>query len=146
MALTIELGEAAKPHPCRCCGETTYMVYGLVYHDGHAHAVYFAGWSEGHRDQGLRMAVGIGDWDEGATAQDRISVGFSARLVLPQVFFDVVEPADSPWGDYDYIGKMLSKDDALGHPYLEAFLDAAKAAVRDDGRVRGFLQRLSPKD
>lgn len=143
LALTVELGEAAVPHPCRCCGETTYMVYGLVYHEGSAHAVYFAGWSEGHRDEGLRLAVSIGDWGDGSTPDDRIAVGLSARLVRPQVRFDVVAPGDSPWGSYDLIGTMLPADEARGHPYLEAYLEVAKAAVQDDPRVRDFLTTLA---
>lgn len=143
MSLTVELGEAADPHPCKCCQETTYMVYGLVYHDDSAHAVYFAGWSEGHRDAGVRMAVSIGDWSEDATSEDRIAVGLSARLDPPQVLFDVVSPADSPWGNYDFIGEMMPADEARRHPYLEAYLEVAKAAVHDDPRVREFLKRLA---
>ena len=119
-ALTVELGEAAKPHPCKCCGETTYMVYGLVYHDRSAHAVYFAGWSEGHREQGMRMAVSIGDWGNEAASTDRVAVCLSARLERPQVLFEVMAPADSPGGDYDLIGEMLPGDEARGHPYLHA--------------------------
>lgn len=140
--LTVELGKAARPHPCKCCGKTTYMVYGLVYHDESAHAVYFAGWSEGHREAGLRMAVSIGDWGKGATPADRFAVGLSARLERPQVLFDVVAPVESPWGAYDFIGEMMAADQARGHPYLDAYLEVAKAAVRDDPRVREFLERL----
>lgn len=141
--LTVEQGEAADPHPCKCCGETTYMVYGLAYHEGSAHAVYFAGWSEGHREQGLRMAVSIGDWGASATPIDRVAVGLSARLERPQVLFDVMSPGDSPWGEYDFIGKMMAADEARGHPYLDAYLEVAKAAVRDDPRVREFLESLT---
>lgn len=145
-ALTVELGEAAEPHPCKCCGESTHMVYGLVYHNGSAHAVYFAGWSEGHREQGMRMAVSIGDWGNDATSTDRVAVGLSARLERPQVLFDVMAPADSPWGEYEFIGAMMPADEARGHPYLNAYLEVAKAAVRDDPRVRGFLENLSQQE
>ncbi len=141
--LTIELGEAAEPHPCKCCGATTYMVYGLVYHEESAHAVYFAGWSEGHREQGLRLAVSIGDWGEDATAQDRVAIGLVARLERPQVLFDVVDPADSPWGEYDFIGPMMPAEQGREHPYLDAYIEVAKAAVRDDPRVRDFLKSLA---
>jgi len=141
--LTVELGTAAEPYPCKCCGETTHMVYGLVYHDGSAHAVYFAGWSEGHREQGVRMAVSIGDWSDDAAANDRVAVGLSARLERPQVLFDVMAPADSPWGKYDFIGEMMAADEARGHPYLDAYLEVAKATVRDDPRVREFLESVT---
>ena len=142
-ALTVELGEAAVPHPCKCCGETTHMVYGLVYHEGSAHAVYFAGWSEGHRDEGLRLAVSIGDWGNDSGPDDRVAIGLSARLVKPQVLFDVVAPEDSPWGSYELIGPMLPKDEAAANPYLEAYLDVARQVVRDDGRARRFLKQLA---
>ena len=141
--LTVELGEAADPHPCKCCGKTTYMVYGLVYHDGDAHAVYLAGWSEGHRKEGLRLAVSIGDWSDGSAPDDRVAIGLKARLVRPQVLFDVVAPDASPWGDYELIGPMLPADEARSHPYLEAYLDVAKQVVKDDGRVRRFLKQLA---
>ena len=120
------------------------MVYGLAYYDGSAHGVYFAGWSDGHRDQGLRMAISIGDYEEEAEPTDRVAVGLCAHLKGQHVTFDVVGPEDSPWGDYAFIGPMLPQQDALDHPYLYAFIAIAKEVVRLDDRVRTFLKETTP--
>ena len=139
-ALTVELGEENRDHPCPCCGAPSHLVYGLVYHDGDAHAVYLAGWSEGHTDEGVRMAVSIGDWSDDGGPGDRLSVGLCCLLHGRQVDFRVVEPGQNPWHQFAYLGPMLGQQDALTHPHLEAFLDVARQAVRDDDRVREFLK------
>jgi hypothetical protein len=140
--LTLELGEENRGYACRCCRERSELVYGLVYHAENAHAVYLAGWSEGHRDEGVRMVVSIGDWGEDSSPADRVTVGLCCLLQGRQVIFNVVSPHQSPWGDYAYLGAMLSQDDALGHPYLRAFVDVARQVVQDDPRVREFLKRV----
>jgi hypothetical protein len=141
--LILELGEENRGYPCHCCGRPSHLVYALVYHEGNAHAVYLAGWSEGHREEGVRMVVSIGDWAEQSVPLDRLAVGLCCLLRGQQVRFNVVSPDRSPWGDFQYLGPMLSEADAVNHPYLEAFLDVARQAVREDARVREFLRRTS---
>ncbi len=138
--LTLELGQENRGYPCPCCGHRSHLVYGLVYDDGDAHAVYLAGWSEGHVAEGVRMVVSIGDWGEEGGSEDRFCVGLCCVLRGPQVDFHVVEPRLSPWSHFETLGPMLAQSDALTHPYLEAFLDVARRAVAQDERVREFLR------
>lgn len=118
------------------------MAYGLVYHDGDAHAVYLAGWSAGHRPEGVRMVVSIGDWSDGAGPGDRVAVALSCRLEGSQVRFYVVSRERSPYRDFAYLGELLSQSDAQAHPHFEAFLEVARQVVRDDGRIRDYLVAL----
>lgn len=138
--LRIELGEENPGYPCPCCGAECQRSYGLVYHDDDAHGVYLAGWSEGHRAEGVRLAISIGDYAEGSGPGDRLAVGLRATLTGRRVEFHVVSPEASPFQDCADLGPMLPQAEALTHPHLQAFLDVAQAAVRDDPRLRSYLE------
>lgn len=136
----IEQGEENRGIPCRCCGALSDLVYGLVYHDEDAHGVYLAGYSEGHRDEGVRFVVSIGDYSEGSVPQDRLAMGMSAKLRGTRVELHVEGPEGCWFSAFPYLGTMLSQEAALSHPHLQAFLDVALAVVKTDVRVRILLQ------
>lgn len=141
--LRLELGSQNDDYACACCRQPSQMVYGLVYHHGDAHAVYLAGWSAGHREEGVRLVVSIGDWSDGAPPDDRIAVALSCRLEGPHVRFYIVSPERSPYAAFAYLGELLPEPAALTHPHLDAFMDVARQVVRDDPRVRAYLKAVA---
>ena len=141
--LRLEPGSQNDGYACACCQQPSQMASGLVYHDGDAHAVYLASWSTGHRAEGVRLVVSIGDWSENAAPKDRIAVALSCRLEGPQVQFYVVSPERSPYAGFAYLGELLPEPDALAHPHIAAFLDVARQVVREDTRVRSYLKALA---
>ena len=138
--ITIEIRDIKGPHPCDCCGANTYNVRGFVYEDGDAHAVYFAGWSEGHEDRGVSLAIGLGDWGEGSGVADRYSVGLEARVTDAEIQFAVIDPARSPWGETKFLGRMMERQQALAHPAIKHIFHLAEHIVRDDPRVNAVLE------
>jgi hypothetical protein len=136
--LEIELGNGDTYASCECCGRRAPSVVGFVHRDGDAFAVYYAGWTEGHR-RGVSLIVGIGEWDDDATPADRRSFGLRSWVEGDKVYFEVQEPAASRYGDNTYLGTMLSRSAALADPELPEVFHVAEHIVRDDPRVRAAL-------
>jgi hypothetical protein len=54
----------------------------------------------------------------------------------------VLNSMESPWGDTPLLGKMLEREQALAHPALKGVVHVAEHIVRDDPRVRNFLDSI----
>lgn len=140
MTLHVELGDADRPSRCECCGQVTRTVHGFVYRGDDAYAVYYAGWSEGHADRGVTMAIAVGEWGDDSAVSDRTSIGLRARSTASQIEFAVLDPDESPWGHTDLLGAMVPRAVALKHRVLKVIFEIAERVVRDDSRVAAFLQ------
>jgi hypothetical protein len=110
-----------------------------VYRDGDAYAVYFAGWPEGHRDRGVTLAIAVGEWSEGSTASDRVSIGLDAWTTSSEIQFTVLDPEQSPWGSSELLGEMLPRAKALPHSALKEVFEVADHIVQNDRRIEKFL-------
>jgi hypothetical protein len=58
----IELNERITTFDCPDCGKKSMTVWGFVFKDESAHAVYYAGLMTGHEQPSVRLTVSIGDW------------------------------------------------------------------------------------
>jgi hypothetical protein len=66
-------------------------------------------------------------------------------LAIPtpsSVDFKVMSRTESPWGDTPLLGKMLGREQALAHLALKEAMHVAEHIVRDDTRVRRFLDSI----
>jgi hypothetical protein len=137
--ITIELGEAKEPTYCECCGNKTLTVHGFVYNNNDAHAVYFASWTIGHMEKGVTIAIGLGEWGDGASLSQRRSVGLECRTTEEQIQFAVIDPEQSPWGCSEFLGRMLHRDAALKDVEIKEFFHIAEHLVHDDPRISEFI-------
>ncbi len=123
----------AREGTCSCCGSTTRTVWGYVYRDDDAFAVYYFRWSRGHEPG---MLLSWGGWGEGAEVDQRRVVGLGLSVVdgkaatqlvradtLPGVPADlstlgrVVEPAEAKGTRGEWFGaysNVLAKDPRIG--------------------------------
>ena len=138
--LELELGEDAESSRCHCCDNSSNTGYGFVYKDGHPYAVYYVAWSTHHRENGVTMAVAIGEWDDGSTAEDRTCFGLEAYEGERYVLFRFINPESSPWSQTDLLGNMIGREDALRHPRSADILAVAELIVRGHPSVRDFLR------
>src|SRR5437868_558522 len=111
--ISLELGGSSEPYLCPCCNQVSQTIWGFVYEDGDAHAVYYAGWTLGHKHEGVTIAIGLGEWGDDTGPEGRYSVGLEARTTDSDILFAVIDPDRSPWGNTEFIGRMLSRDEAL---------------------------------
>ena len=137
--ITIEPGEAKEPTYCECCGNKTETVHGFVYNNNDAFAVYFASWTIGHSSKAVTIAIGLGDWGEGATPKQRHSIGLECRTTEDQIQFAVIDPEQSPWGRTEFIGRMLPRQEALKDSAIKKFFHIAEHVIHDDPRISSYI-------
>jgi hypothetical protein len=140
--LRLEPADEDKATRCACCGTRSRTVHGFIYRDDDAHAVYYAGWSDGHPECGVSIAIAVGQWGEGSSSADRTSIGIKAKPTPSSVDFTVLDPNESPWGDTPLFGKMLEREHALAHPKLKEVLQIIEHVVSNDARIRDFLYSI----
>ena len=138
--ISLELGGEGDPYQCPCCGNESHTVWGFIYEDGNAHAVYYAGWTIEHEDKGVTIAIGLGDWGEDTGPEDRYSIGLDVRANTSDVMFSVLEPEQSSFNDVEFIGRMMPRIEALAHPQLDHIFHVAEHIVADDPRVTTALE------
>jgi hypothetical protein len=143
--ISIELGDDSTYAICECCGAKAPSVVGFVCNDGDAFAVYFAGWTEGHPSRRVSMVIGLGDWSDNATAEDRRSFGLRCWVEGDSLQFEVQEPVASRYGDNEFLGRMLSRMAALADAEIATVFHIAEHIAEDDPRVSAALEP-SPLD
>lgn len=138
--ISLELGTTHNPVGCPCCGKTSVNLSGFVYRDGNARAVYWAGMTAGHEKRVIEVAVGIGEWGDGTSPEDR--VGFVLMLWADgsQPNVTIVSPDESRWDDLSLIERILPREEALQHPFIKEVFEITDHLVTDDPRIRTFLQ------
>lgn len=115
---------------CPDCGRPIHEGEGILVADGEDLAWYAYRWSEGH-DCRFQLAVaGVTD--------DEMRDGFvvlSASLKDGDLAFSVVELEDSPWGDSEQLGRVLTRAEALEGPLYPDLFPLADAIVAHDARL-----------
>ena len=104
-----------------------------------AYAVYYAGWSDAHLERKVSIALAIGEWDDDSTINDRTCFGVEVSEGKGEIFFRVIEPAESPWSDTDLLGPMLVRAEALSHPLLKEVYMIADIVLRGHIALREYL-------
>ena len=144
MELTLECDPPRAGDPCECCGIRSTTTTGFAYRDGDAFAIYYAGWSDRHPERGVALVVASGDWDDGTSPADRVSIGFRVHATPTEMTFRVVDPVESPWAETRMFGKMLGREAALAGASYAVSLAIAELIVGNDAGVRLALERARP--
>jgi hypothetical protein len=99
---------AEEADSCPCCGRPIYEGTGWLLEGESEKAFYVYRWAEGH-EVAFSLAVA-------GTVGEHMRNGFvaiSCRQEDSNLNFSVYEAADSPWGDTDEFGPLLSRAQAL---------------------------------
>ena len=103
------------------------MITGFVYADGDANSIYYVGWCEGDHDpRRAFLTIASGEWGEGTTGEDRISVAIEWRETGMRLSDEPV--IDRP----DFLGRFLPRDEARRLGGLDALWHMADHIVLDD--------------
>ncbi len=140
--------ETSKPSlsQCECCGGLTTRLTRFVYRGGDAFAVYYAIYSNSHRENEVDMLVSLGEWGEGSDPSQRAA--FYCRVRPSENSYDVklVDAAESPWSTVAIMGQELSRAEALSHPWKQTAFEILDEAFLRDCSLRGFLHRVACGD
>jgi hypothetical protein len=140
MALSIEAAPEVRPHVCADCGRSFSSVYGFLYEDGDAHAVYTAVLQSNHPSTVVDIALSFGSWAEEATAADRTRVGVRVWPEEDELKMHINDPAESAWGDSDTLGKIAGRGEVLGTPLEREALRAVEFVIAHDSRIEEHLR------
>jgi hypothetical protein len=132
--LTLELGgdRHVVTQTCDCCGDTRQTVTGYVYDDDTAHAVYFASCCP--HDREVWIEVILGSWDVDST-DDHITFGCRVGDNEQAELITSLVPAAQVSSNNAIYGQKLDRDQALVHPWLDAFWDIVDLVMLTDPTV-----------
>ena len=119
---------------CPDCGRAIHEGEGILVGDGVDMAWYAYRWSEGHDARFSLAVAGVTD----GHMRDGFVV-LSASLRGGNLAFSVMEEAESPWGDSEQLGRVLSREEALEGPLYPDLFPLADAIVAHDTRLSGRI-------
>lgn len=137
--------EEPETSKCECCDDISVWLTRFVTEDGDAFAVYHAAFTEGHPEKGLLGTISLGDWgdwdgDAESIPDSRVTFAFDLWL-NEEDFFNVTitDASESPWSGQDILGKMLSREEALAHPWIDDVFHITDHITADDQVIRDFF-------
>lgn len=137
----IEVGDAAEPSACECCGKTTLSSHGFLYEAGEPRGLYFAQWTEGHPERGMLLTVSLGAWGPGSSADQRRSLAFRCQMPPAGTEVRPVAPEESPFYGEEMLGEMMPAD-AFSDEAIVLFRAAAGFVLDGDANIRGWRDAL----
>jgi hypothetical protein len=138
--LSIEF-EAPVKQTCECCGGVTTRLTRFVYKDNDAFAIYYAMFSDNHPDHVVQVAVGVGEWGEETTSEDRRAFALQMRDSGKQYEVMIVNADESPWQHAKILGRMLNREEALKHPWIEEVFHITDHVVEEDPEIKAYFER-----
>lgn len=133
---------------CSCCGNLSVRVTGFVTCEGDATAFYYGAYTNGHAEQSFDLVVCLGDV-AGTVAEvegERVSFSMKARLIDDGHGLGLIDGAASAWPGVEALGKQLSRQEALSHPWREKAFEIADQVIARDRALGGYLDRCRSGD
>jgi hypothetical protein len=131
---------SSEKESCDHCGNPTKVIWSLVDdHDG-AYAVYYACWTPGHGDRGVKLYVSIGGWGEGADREQKVAVGLDSRMGADRPSFTVIDAHELSWSKNANLGRPLTREEAFASGAAEDAFNIVDHALEQDERLRAFYR------
>ena len=141
-AISIEFADRNEdPEPCPCCGGTTTRLTRFVYSNGDAHAVYYAQYSDTHPHKWVGALISLGEWGKGSKPTDRVAFAVRIRSTPKEYQVSIVDAAESPWSDVEFLGRILNRQQALKHKWKNEVFHITDHIVEDDPDIREYFGR-----
>jgi hypothetical protein len=126
--------EEPEIRTCECCGRPITSLTRFVYRGGDAFAVYYLNLDH---DSDRRVAYGLagfGEWGEDEVDPREVRVAFAFRLAngVDTYELSVIDADASPWRT-EFLGRRLTRAEALQHPLLQELYDLSDHILRCDG-------------
>ncbi|MDX2039553.1 MAG: hypothetical protein SFX72_23135 [Isosphaeraceae bacterium] len=128
---------------CECCGNETVRLTRFVRKNGDAHAVYFLQFTPGHVDAQIVGLIGLGEWGEAATPDDRLAFPFRLWAAGDTYNVGLTDASESPCAETTFLGRILDRSEALVHPWRDEVFHITDHIVRDDEEAVAFLSSAS---
>lgn len=126
---------------CECCGGMTVRLTRFVSRDGDPFAVYYAKYASNHPGDELAMLISLGEWGESGTPERRVAFHCRVRPIEDSYGVMLADGAASPWSEVNILGRLLTRDEALKHPWKQTAFEVLDEAFVQDPSLRGFVAR-----
>lgn len=112
--LAIEPGIESTVGHCDTCGHESKVFRGFVSENDSAYAIYVCYYTDSHPEQGVSMAVSIRGWGDGADPLIKDCVALEWFNTDAGPGCRVVDAPATTWAQEQVLGRMLSREEALG--------------------------------
>jgi len=123
---------------CDHCRESFQVVRGSVFDDGNGIALYLAAM---HGCDARRVDLAIAIREGYAGSKETLATFMKVRPRVDEVQMTVVDPTNSCWTTEDYLGRSLTRDEALTSPLIDSFFHIADQLVAEIPELRAYLAR-----
>jgi hypothetical protein len=117
--------------PCECCGTMSRTVWGFVYRDSNAYAVYYVRWTPGHVEKDALFDVIFGPWGDDAGPPDRAMCSMELRK---GVGFRVRD-ARTDGRSTTLAETLLTREAFLGLPIKDEIFTLVDTIYLEDNRI-----------
>ena len=125
---------------CECCGKTTVRLTRFVLKDGNAYAVYYAEYTTAHDDKRLSGLIGLGEWGDDTGPDERLAFPFRIWVKGDNWQVGLVNAEESPWSETTFLGRLLDRDEALKHPWVQEVFHITDHMVAEDQEIIRYFQ------
>lgn len=135
-----EITEEEKSSCC-CCGRDMFEAEGIL-NSEHGEIAYYAyQWTDGHQS---RFKLGICALNENSEITPGLAA-VSCHFNGESLIYSILEPEDSPWGDSEALGAVLSRKDVLEEKKIPNIFSIVDAIAANDKRISSKIL-LEAKD
>ncbi len=137
--IEIELTEPNRSI-CGCCGGTNTSLTRFVYQNGDAYAVYYVMFSETHMDDALAGVISLGGWGSEDLPENRVAFPFVLWHDENGYKISLTDSNESPWHDVEILGRMLDRNEALNHPWINDVFHITDHIAENDSEVIDYFK------
>lgn len=132
--------EFEDPHyeTCECCGNTTVKLTRFVYANDEAFAIYYIRFTKEHDDKNVLGIISLGEWGIDEIPESRTSFLFRLWFTNENYNVSIIDGKESPWQS-EILGKILSREEALQHPWIDNVFHITDHIVDEDSEVIKYL-------
>ena len=124
---------------CECCGKEQCRLTRFVYKNGDAHAVYYADFIKGHEEKVVTGIISLGEWGEGGEPEDRLAFPFRIWTKEGNYQVGLTDKKFSPWSHIEFLGRILDREEALSHEWIQEVFHITDHIVAEDKEVIDYL-------
>jgi hypothetical protein len=124
---------------CDCCGEPETRLTRFVKRDGDAYAVYLVRFVDGQQTHPAYAMVSLGTWAVDGVPPDRVAFALRIPYHPDEYQLEVIDEAKLSWKKSEILGRKLSRDQALAHPWLPEVYRLFDHMVQNDAPLHAFL-------
>ena len=136
---TLETSEYIHRLICECCLTEKNRVWGFVFRDGDAHAVYYALLNLEEKSPRVGLTLSIGPWWEGTEPSQRVWLHVNVCTGERGIEMGIHDPKESNFYPWEKGGTPLNREEALASSDVKEIWSVADFIVATDVAVSSYL-------